>query len=528
VDKKKNKRKNNKKKNKQGSKIPATIRHIEKKPVTIDHVGSVDDVKITEITRKPKYPCRICKGKHLLKDFPSLSKVIEACSTHPREPMSSAFEQHVGDLPSTSHNIVGKKKSRVKFPCILCKGSHITHLFPCMDEASKLLEDITSSEAQLRPAYHKLILDPPVVDGMVNSAPSFSNLVDHVLNMVTSLVEIFDEVVDPVPSSVDPTIPLESETQPFDPFLPIYPILPLENATQVVDLISSSVDPTLSLESKPDTAHIFLIDTESTVLVGIPPSPLKLPPRIEAILFNWGVLIGPHLPSHIPFHITVQVGGRDIPHMFIDEGASISIFSYIAWKALGCPQLASVRKNMLSFNRRTSQPLGTLPEFPITLGGKIVFIDVMVVQDSLDFALLLRRDYFYAMKYIVSTLFRVISFPHDGRIVTFDQISFIDLDWIASLNGSYMQSVSPLPQVNYVALSPMPLVVDADEPPTVSSLPYELDPVVDMVMSSVVILEPDLITPIAALDMGSFHNVFLPLPSSEYLCEAMTEFCPLT
>jgi hypothetical protein len=74
----------------------------------------------------------------------------------------------------------------------------------------------------------------------------------------------------------------------------------------------------------------------------------------------------------------------------------------------------------------------------------------------------------------------------------------------------------------------MPLVVDADEPPTVSSLPYELDPVVDMVMSSVVILEPDLITPIAALDMGSFHNVFLPLPSSEYLCEAMTEFCPLT
>jgi hypothetical protein len=182
-----------------------------------------------------------------------------------------------------------------------------------MDEASKLLEDITGSEAQLPTTYCKLIFDPPVVDGMVNSTPLSVNMVDHVVNMVTSLVEIVDEVVDPVPSSVDPTLPLESETQAVDPFLPIYPILPLENATQVVDLISLSVHPTLSLESKPDTTHVFSVDTESTILVGIPTSPLELPPSNEAILFNWGVLTGPHLPSHIPFHITVQFGGRDVP-----------------------------------------------------------------------------------------------------------------------------------------------------------------------------------------------------------------------
>jgi hypothetical protein len=94
------------------------------------------------------------------------------------------------------------------------------------------------------------------------------------------------------------------------------------------------------------------------------------------------------------------------------------------------------------------------------LGGKIVFIDVMVVQDPLDFDLLLGRDYVYAMKAIVSTLFRVIYFPHDGRIVTIDQLSFVGPDLtinsMTSLNGSYMQMVSPLPQVNYVALSPMP------------------------------------------------------------------------
>jgi hypothetical protein len=45
------------------------------------------------------------------------------------------------------------------------------------------------------------------------------------------------------------------------PFTPVDPILPLENDTQVVDLISSSVNPTLPLESKPDTGHVFLVDT---------------------------------------------------------------------------------------------------------------------------------------------------------------------------------------------------------------------------------------------------------------------------
>jgi hypothetical protein len=120
------------------------------------------------------------------------------------------------------------------------------------------------------------------------------------------------------------------------------------------------------------------------------------------------------------------------------------------------------------------------------------------------------------MKAIVSTLFRMISFPHDGRMVTIDQLSFIGPDWITSLSGSYIQTVSPLPQVNYVALSPMPSTVDDND----------LDLVVDMVTSSVGLLELDLLTPIATLDMCSFQSVFLP--SNEDLLEAMTEFCPLT
>jgi hypothetical protein len=306
VNKKKKKRKNKKKKIKQGSKPPTTVKQVGKQPVTVTRAGSVDDVKITQTTRKPKYPCRLCKGSHLLKDCPGLFKVIEVWSTYPNQPMSSASEQHTDDLPSTSHDMVGKKKSRVKFPCMLCKGSHLTHLFPHMDKGLKLLEDMNVSQPQPPTAYHKLSLNPPVVDGMITPVPSPVNSVDHVVNLVMTLVEPVEKVVDLIPSSVnivlpseretkevypipslfDPTLPLESVTQVVDPFTPIDPILPLENETQVVDLISPLVDPTLPLESKPDTAHVFLIDTESPMPRGIPPSPVGPPPSNGAIRFD--------------------------------------------------------------------------------------------------------------------------------------------------------------------------------------------------------------------------------------------------
>ena len=58
----------------------------------------------------------------------------------------------------------------------------------------------------------------------------------------------------------------------------------------------------------------------------------------------------------------------------------------------------------------------------------------MVVQGPLNFNLILGRDYVYAMKVVVyamkvvvSTLFQMMYFPHDGKIVTVDQLSFINL-----------------------------------------------------------------------------------------------------
>jgi hypothetical protein len=199
VDKKNKKRKKKKKKNKQGSKVPTVVGHVGIQPITIDRAGSVNDAKITQTTRKPKYPCRLCKGSHLIKDCPGISKVIEEWFTYPRQPMLSASAQHVDDLPSTSQDIVAKKKIRVKFQCMLCRGSHQTHLLPHMEKASKLLEDMTISQPLLPASYHKISLNPPIVDGMINLVPLSITPIDHVVNMVTSLVEPDDKVVDLIP-----------------------------------------------------------------------------------------------------------------------------------------------------------------------------------------------------------------------------------------------------------------------------------------------------------------------------------------
>jgi hypothetical protein len=258
---------------------------------------------------------------------------------------SSASVGHLDDTSSTSDVQVGKKKKTIKFPCMLCKGNHYSHLFPHMDEAYSLLEKL-----QLPKGYRKISSNPSLVDGLVNLVPSPVSLVDQVVNIVSSLIEPRTQVVDPVLSSINPALHQKSDTKAVDLFPPVNPILPLENETQVVnpvsslvdpipplrnvkvtdpvpslvsptfplksvevvypspplvDPIQSSVDPTLLLESELDTAHVFLVNTDSTMPGGISPPPMEPPPSTEAILFDWGALTGPRLPSHIPFQITV-------------------------------------------------------------------------------------------------------------------------------------------------------------------------------------------------------------------------------
>jgi hypothetical protein len=62
------------------------------------------------------------------------------------------------------------------------------------------------------------------------------------------------------------------------------------------------------------------------------------------------------------------------------------------------------------------------------LGGKTATVDVEVVDAPLDYNLLLGTSWFYAMTIIASSVFRCVQFPHQGKIVTVDQLDFCTPD----------------------------------------------------------------------------------------------------
>jgi hypothetical protein len=81
-----------------------------------------------------------------------------------------------------------------------------------------------------------------------------------------------------------------------------------------------------------------------------------------------------------------------------------------------------------AFNGSGFKPYGVLPSLPITLGGKTVQVEVEVFDTPLEYNLLLGRSWVDPMRAVVSTLFLVLRFPHQGKVVTIDQLSFFNTD----------------------------------------------------------------------------------------------------
>jgi hypothetical protein len=200
----KNKKKRNikKKKIKLGGKLPTIVGNFGRDQTTIvHHVGSVYNVdKSTKTHRKTKFPCNICKGDHLLKDFHGILKVEEVWYEG-SQPTSSVVVYHVGDKPSNSDNQVGSNKGKFKFPCLLCMEMHRSYLFPHMDEASHLLENIVDFQQQFSSGY------PPLVYELIHLVPTSVESVDQVINLISR--------------SIDPTLPLKSEVKVVNQIPPL-------------------------------------------------------------------------------------------------------------------------------------------------------------------------------------------------------------------------------------------------------------------------------------------------------------------
>ena len=88
------------------------------------------------------------------------------------------------------------------------------------------------------------------------------------------------------------------------------------------------------------------------------------------------------------------------------------------------------------FDGRSFRPHGILPSLKVCLGGKTIAIEVEAVDAPLEYNLLLGRNWMYSMQAVASSLFCVVCFPHNGKIVMIEQMAFKNPSVTASLGAS--------------------------------------------------------------------------------------------
>jgi hypothetical protein len=150
----------------------------------------------------------------------------------------------------------------------------------------------------------------------------------------------------------------------------------------------------------------------------------------------------PRLPPQLAFQIQVVVADKSICQTVIDEGASTCVMSFTCWKAIGSPPLNESQNTLRAFNGSGFKPYGVLPSLLVTLEGKTVQVEVEFFDAPLDYNLLLGRSWVDSMRVVVSTHFCVVRFPHQGKIVTVDQLAFFNSDTCTG-NMSFIAKTPP-------------------------------------------------------------------------------------
>jgi hypothetical protein len=136
----------------------------------------------------------------------------------------------------------------------------------------------------------------------------------------------------------------------------------------------------------------------------------------------------PRLPPQLAFQMQVVVSDKKSFRTVIDEASSTCVMSLACWKAIGSPSLTESQNTLKAFNGSDFKPYSVLPSFPIMLEGKTVQVEVEFFNSPLDYNLLLGHSWIDSIREVVSTLFHVVRFPHQGKVVTIDQLTFFNSD----------------------------------------------------------------------------------------------------
>jgi hypothetical protein len=156
----------------------------------------------------------------------------------------------------------------------------------------------------------------------------------------------------------------------------------------------------------------------------------------------------PRLPPQVAFQIPVKIWNTTVHRCIIDEGASTCIMSKYIWQKIGSPELVPSTNTLRAYDGRPTSHTGLCQNVPIELGGKTILIDIEVINAQLDYNILFGRNYMYAMKAVASSVFRTMMFPHNGKIVTIDQLTHYEPN-----HSSNIGNIIPLVHIIPIDLS---------------------------------------------------------------------------
>jgi hypothetical protein len=117
--------------------------------------------------------------------------------------------------------------------------------------------------------------------------------------------------------------------------------------------------------------------------------------------------------------------------------------SKIVWKKLGSPEFIPSAITLRTYDGRPSSPEGLFQNVPVELADKTILIEIEVIDSPLDYNILFKCSYMYAMKAVASSMIFTMMFTHNGRIVTIYQVSHYEPN-----PSSIIHNILPLVHTN--------------------------------------------------------------------------------
>jgi hypothetical protein len=177
------------------------------------------------------------------------------------------------------------------------------------------------------------------------------------------------------------------------------------------------------------------------------------------------------------------------------------------------------------YDGQPSSPEGLLKNVHVELGGKTIRIYIDFIDAPLNYNILFGHSYMYAMKAVVSYVFQTMMFPHNGKIITIDQVSHYEPN-----HSSNIDNILPLVRTSSDAYPLMEMAPRSCKDPSLMGAYHGAPPLIHPLAQVCVISSNgtgtrDTIPPTEASPLPDFPLVEEILPQ-ESLENPMTPLIP--